>query len=504
MEDLKELINIINKRKLSQIEIFDKSLISRKDTLFSKLYNNIADETIRTDQQAMLILYGNEKDNSKYRKLKSRFKTRLLNTLYFLDINNNSSANLAKKEYADCLNKLYLSNLLLRYAENRNISIKLILDNYIIAKKNNFYDILKEFSFKLLVHYGMTGNEKAYEKEKLAYNEYVKEFENEQAAQIIYSKVYLLSHGLKKNQTDKLNEIELEIKKHEVIFKNSNSLLVFFFLIRSKLFYYEIKSDYKKINEICDKFIKEYNQYQNSIFKEGYLNTIYLYKLKSLFNSRHYKETMQLAKEMTTESVGLNLLSMKEYVLKTYLNLKDVDKATAFMHEVLHSSAYKNATKLVKERWLLYDGYVHFMHSYVKNEPYKFSTARMYNQIPNLVQDKFGLNLSIRIIEILFLIGKNDLDGAITKIENLVSYQNRYLKENIYQRSNLFIKLLQIMDKKSFNYKSLKHLKEHSLLKDNFDHQIINDNEIIFFDHLWEIILDIIEQNDRKLLDRFL
>ena len=71
---------------------------------------------------------------------------------------------------------------MLRYAENRNISIKLILDNYQIAKKNNFYDILKEFSFKLLVHYGMTGNEKAYETEKKAYDTYVIEYENEQAA----------------------------------------------------------------------------------------------------------------------------------------------------------------------------------------------------------------------------------------------------------------------------------------------------------------------------------
>ena len=45
MENLKELVNIINKRKLSQLEVFDKSLISRKDTLFAKFYNGIADGT---------------------------------------------------------------------------------------------------------------------------------------------------------------------------------------------------------------------------------------------------------------------------------------------------------------------------------------------------------------------------------------------------------------------------------------------------------------------------
>ena len=54
MENLIELVNIINKRKLSQIEVFDKSLISRKDTLFSKFYNGLADGLIKSDEEAHL------------------------------------------------------------------------------------------------------------------------------------------------------------------------------------------------------------------------------------------------------------------------------------------------------------------------------------------------------------------------------------------------------------------------------------------------------------------
>ena len=504
MEDIKELINIINKRKLSQIEILDKSLISRKDTLFSKFYHSVANDKIQTDREAIQFLYGTELNNSNYRKLKSRFKNRLLNTLYFLDINNNSSTNLNKKEYADCLNKLYLSNLLLRYADSRNASVKLILDNYAVAKKNNFYDILKEFSFKLLVHYGMTGEEKKYHKEKIAYDTYVTEYENEQAAQIIYSKVYLLSSSVKRNQHEKLKEIEIEIKDNEKILKRSNSLLVFFILTRNNLFYYEIIGNNQKINETCDRFINEHHHYQHSIFKEGYLNTVYLYKLKSLFDLRQYDAVLQLADEIIPKSIGLNLLSVKEFMLKTYLNLKNADKAMEFIREVLHSSAYKNSTKIVKERWLLFEAYVNFFYCFIENKPYKYSTAKLYNQIPGLIQDKSGLNLSVRIIDILFLIGKNNLDAAATKIDSLSTYQNRYLKESIYLRSNLFLKLLQIMEKKSFNYKNLRNVKEYISLKENFSNQIINDNEIISFDHLGDILLKILEHNDKRILDKVL
>ena len=165
MENLIELVQIINKRKLSQIEILDKSLLSRKDTLFSKLYNGIADGIIKNDDDALQYLYGNDKESTNYRKLKSRFKERLLNTLYFIDMNHTAESDSSKKAYFDCMNHLYLSNILLRYAENRNASIQLILDNYTSAKKHHFFDILKEYSYKLVVHYGMSGNEKKYTEE---------------------------------------------------------------------------------------------------------------------------------------------------------------------------------------------------------------------------------------------------------------------------------------------------------------------------------------------------
>ena len=67
-------------------------------------------------------------------------------------------------------------------------------------------------------------------------------------------------------------------------------------------------------------------------------------------------------------------------------------------------------------------------------------------------------------------------------------------------KDNLFIKLLITMEKKSFNYKELKQMKEYNALKENYPHQIMHESEIIFYDILWEILLDIIKKNDQKLI----
>lgn len=499
MEHIKELVNIINKRKLSQIDAFDKSLLSKKDTLFSKLYNGIAEGKISSDEEAVHYLYGNKEDSINYRKLKSRFKNRLFNTLYFIDINN-TEINSSKRAYFDCMNRLYLSNILLRYAENRSASIQLILDNYSIAKKYNFFDILKEYSYKLLVFYGMTGEEKKYNQEYVAYLEYIKEYELEQKVQLIYTKVFLVVHYNKKTQEQKEIVIKQYADEVKEISKESKSLVIYFIYIRTLLFYYEILGKNNKINETCDLYLKQNSNYYSSILSENYLNTIYIYKLKSLFELRDYNEALLLIDNIISSSKGVSYLAVKEFKIKIFLNNLRITDAKSIIHNVQLNSQYKHANSALRERWIIYTAYTEFLENYKNDGNYKFSLSKFTNEILMTAQDKAGFNLAARILSILFYIGRNDLDNAMQHIESLKAYQTRYLKDNINIRSNLFIKLLSTMEKKSFNYKNLGDLKEYLLLKENYKNQILNESEIIFYDKLWEILLDILKSNDQKLI----
>lgn len=494
MEQLIELVQLISKRKLSQIEVFDKSLISRKDTLFAKLYNGIADGDILTDFEAMQILYGKKNDTTNYRKLKSRFKERLLNTLYFIDLNHTTEEDGSKKAYFNCTNRLYLSNILLRYAENRTISIQLILDSYPTAKKYNFYDILKEYSYKLLVHYGMNGNEKKYHDEYEAYLKYTKEYELEQQAQLIYTKVMFTVHYSKLSIVQKETELKKLIKEATVISEKAKSLVVYFIHIRTLLFYYEITGNNKKIKETCDVYLTHYKKYLTTILSNNYLNTIYIYKLKSLADMRDSVAAESLITQILSISKGANYLAVREFEIKLLLNRNEnFNIIKEKIHEIKASAHFKQSNNTLKERWFVYNAYASFLESVQLKGVYKFSLSKFNNEIPTISQDKSGFNLSARILSIIFYIARRDFENAMQQIEALRMYQIRYLKDSSHARSNLFIKLLFHLEKRNFSYREQLLHKEYLILKEHYEQQIMHESEVIFYDKLWEIIIDILK-----------
>ena len=84
MEDLKAIINLLSKQKIKQIEILsEESKLSKKSF---QLYNGIREGKLTNDDEASLLLYNDGSQNPNYRILKHRLKQRLINTLFFIDI----------------------------------------------------------------------------------------------------------------------------------------------------------------------------------------------------------------------------------------------------------------------------------------------------------------------------------------------------------------------------------------------------------------------------------
>lgn len=219
-----------------------------------------------------------------------------------------------------------------------------------------------------------------------------------------------------------------------------------------------------------------------------------------MFDLRQDEQGLSLIYSILPAAKGVSYLAVKEFEVKILLNQKQTEQSKAIIHQIHATAQYKNANALLKERWVIYNAYAEFLENYIKNGNYKFSLSKFSNEIPNSSHDKSGFNLAARIISILFYIGRNDLDNAMQQIETLRVYQTRYLKEDAGSRSNLFIKLLSTMEKKSFNYKELNKQKEYITLKENYSHQIMHESEIVFYDILWEILLDILKINDQRIL----
>jgi len=114
MKNLIEIAKIVTKKKVRKIEIFDDHSLKHKNSKFNEFYEALMVGKFKNDRDAATFLYACSPTDDKYRQLKSRFRKRLLNTLFFLDVNIPSAASYDRAYYS-CnkdwtLVKILLSN----------------------------------------------------------------------------------------------------------------------------------------------------------------------------------------------------------------------------------------------------------------------------------------------------------------------------------------------------------------------------------------------------------
>ena len=86
METLKELVKVLNRKRLSKIDVFDKTFLNQNNTnLYYKLYEGLESGKITDDSSAAKYLYGSHDKDAKFRKLKSRFKDKILKSILLLN-----------------------------------------------------------------------------------------------------------------------------------------------------------------------------------------------------------------------------------------------------------------------------------------------------------------------------------------------------------------------------------------------------------------------------------
>ena len=93
MKNLIEISKIVTKRKVKKIEIFDDHSLKHKNSKFNEFYEALLANKFKNDRDAASFLYGCSPTDAKYRQLKSRFRKRLLNTLFLLDVNLPAASN---------------------------------------------------------------------------------------------------------------------------------------------------------------------------------------------------------------------------------------------------------------------------------------------------------------------------------------------------------------------------------------------------------------------------
>jgi uncharacterized protein YqgQ len=130
--------------------------------------------------------------------------------------------------------------------------------------------------------------------------------------------------------------------------------------------------------------------------------------------------------------------------------------------------------------------------SYKNKGDYKFPVAKFINSVPFYTKDKSGFNFTIKLIEILFLFARKQYNIIFAKTDALKIYRTRYLNDDTYIRSRLFLNALLKAEKDGFNAKKMKAgYPEIEQLNNKEKQLIIADWEILPYEMVWDILTDL-------------
>lgn len=493
MDTLKELVTIVNRKRLSKIDVFDKVLLSQSaSNLYYKLYEGLESGKITDDASAASYIYGSDDKDAKYRKLKSRFKNKLQKTLLLLDteevfINNQSRA------YYECLLNSQIIEIIIKITGTTKLVYELAKENYSKAEQYNFNEILKNYSYYLLSYYAIIGDQKSFSKEEQLYLKYLDLSQKEQYAKFLYFKASIkfenqapITDALIEEvrvDVEALNKLRLELQNIEIDF-------YYFFLA---LDFYQRSNQINKLIEVSNS-AEDIMTLKPSAFTYTRKTIIYIYKLAALLSNKQYDEVKNIfnnIEQLNVPEGNYNWYLLQDIHFKTYLQCNDIENATKIYETVVNGKSFKRQNEKVQEKWIIYHAYLVFMDNYIHHGDYKFSLAKFINTVPVNSRDKSGFNFAIRIIEILFNAARNDFELIFLKMDALRIYKSRYLNDNTYKRNHILLNLLLKAEKSGFSHKVLVNAdwKEITdIRKQNAN--IVAEWEIMPYEILWDIFVE--------------
>ncbi len=496
MEDLKALVDVISRNKIKNIE-----LIGMGQAQHQVLYNELASGNLQSEAEAENFFFPNSANKTYYfQRLKKKLNDRLINTLFFIDTNQPNFTDY-QKAYYTCYKAATATKILLgKHA--RSPAINLAEKTIKHAIKFEFTDIILQLSKDLRFHYGtIAGNRKKYK----FYNELVKTYTDLLNAELVAEEYYtqVMINFIHSNAT-KPEIIELTedySKELRTLGKDINSYWYNLIYYNINALSHELANDYTKTIEACDEALRFFDQKKHIATN----NAKCLFLLR-IIGAQLYLKRFDVIESYIEKCKSLipagsvNWFLTFHYQMIYMYHSRQFPRALETYERVISSTKKKFPSKQISEHWRIHEAFIQYFHligkSVLKKTTgnRKFRVSKFLNEVPSFAKDKRGNNITVIILQILFLLQQKKYGAIIDKMESLQAYTHRYLREDDTFRSNCFIKMLLCLPAASFHKKAVlrkadkywKKLQSKPIEKANQSAEL----EIVPYEMLWEFVLE--------------
>ncbi|MBP8074140.1 MAG: hypothetical protein KAY96_05235 [Bacteroidia bacterium] len=496
MDRLQEIIRVVGRMRLRRIEVFNETAGRYRKNLYYRLYQGIKEGTFKTDADASMALFGVEPSEKKYLMLKSRVKNRLLNTLLFLD----NTMSRYDQAILQCNRNLVAAKALLQSGA-RKAGESMLITTLHQAEKFELNDVALSCLLSLRYSAAFSGNRTDFEHYRKRFREVEAIFHAECKAEEFYQIITLPFGKSSSNQPELastanafVEEIELERRKH-------TSFKLELVLFRLRVMAGQIGGNPDLVLEACD---------QTEVFlsKRKHLAAKIRYGEIALYRMTAYIQLGTFEPGLKTFNNGLqffgdgslNWMIFQEHFFLLCMHTAHYAKAAEVFRQATEHPRFSSLDDVRKEKWRIFEAFLRYiLNGRIDAEAggvaeSQFKLMKFLNEVPTYSKDKRGLNIAIIILQILFLLDRRDFDGIIARAEALKVYCSRYLKLDENYRSNCFLKMMLLMEKKGFEYEATSKIADQyfqSLKSSRFNYEAGNlaSLEIIPYEQLWSTIL---------------
>ncbi|MEZ5043419.1 MAG: hypothetical protein R2828_26215 [Saprospiraceae bacterium] len=499
MKNLLEIIKIVTKKKVKKIEIFDDQALKNKSGKFNEFYEALSSGKLKNDRDAATYLYECSPQDPKYRQLKSRFRKRLLNTIFFLDINKPSSGDY-DRAYFNCNKEWAMVKILLYYGANQTANS---LARHILttSQKYHFSNLIVNCSRILRQQAAEAGDEKEFQ----LYNDTLKKYEPILAAELqseeTYQKVMLDYQKPLTSKNPLQNEIDAFSDQLVILSENVQSPIVFYNLYLVWAMRFELLRDFETMLEVCGQ-AEQYMETHPDYYQEEMLIAIQNKKMSAYLHKQDYRKgKVNAEKCLNRFPAGSEpWFNFMELYLLLALHTEYYINAIAIINQATSNPGLRKLDQPLREKWAIYAGYIEFFANIqgygtalqIKSTSKIFRHSKYFNSPENYPKSHRNYAILLLTLEILQLANKKNFSALDDKLERFKQFALRQLNKEDHYRPIQFIRLLQQLKKAEYDVNNLKNADKYlAQLKEQpfFYRGAIAELEIIPFEKLWDLLV---------------
>ncbi len=492
MKELRELVSIVKSYGAFNPNIYE---INKGKGKLSELFEAISKGTYQTEAELIAGLYGSAEEKGAYRKLKSRLQKQLLNSILLKEPEGKTSIELYSRNFR----MFNIFNQLLYY---NAFSSALMVGKRLLksVQEAETTELCLMVAAKLRRLYERRGDKKKFNH----YNKLVDEYRVLQEAELKAAEYeekitiqFAETRSVKKELSELAAKYVADLKQYT---DNMFSSKLYLHTYHVAVMGHEIIGDYEGMQKACEEAIISFESRKNP---KPFL--IFFFLLKSLI---YYVKTKQFdAGEIAVQKTITKLRNTESrnyfIIIEIYILLAFYCKKYRIAYDQYYATISKKSFNSMliaqKQQWKIYEAYLEFLIAMneldVSEMQHKsrFRLGKFLNEVSVYSKDKMGLNVPIRILQFLFLIQRKSYGDIIDRAEGLRAYTYRYLKKPDTRRSYYFIRMLLELPEAAFHKEAVKRKaeKHFSKLKEISSATSVEAGsiEVVPYEDLWEMVL---------------